>query len=100
MNIMLINKAKAIIEYKNKGLEFYQKYTEMINNPEDKELAQIVKVMEEELQVLKNKISEASTFEFIEKVKTMVRITGVSKMFPRNEMYQLLGLLKDGEKIG
>lgn len=97
---MLINKAKAIIEYKNKGLEFYQKYTEMINNPEDKELAQIVKVMEEELQVLKNKISEASTFEFIEKVKTMVRITGVSKMFPRNEMYQLLGLLKDGEKIG
>ena len=95
---MLINRAKAIIEYKTKGLEYYEKYTRMINEPDNAELANIVKTMEKELRVLKDKISDITTIETIEKIKTMVRMNVVSKMIPSNELYQLFGLLNNAEK--
>lgn len=51
-----IKKAKLVIEYKTKGLEYYKHYTEMINNPNDKKLAEMVSVLERELNVLDNQI--------------------------------------------
>lgn len=51
-----IEKAKLIIEYKTKGLEYYKHYTEMINNPNDKKLAEMVSALERELNVLDNQI--------------------------------------------
>ena len=51
-----IKKAKLVIEYKTKGLEYYKHYTEMINNPNDKELAEMVSALERELNVLDNQI--------------------------------------------
>ena len=51
-----IEKAKLVIEYKTKGLEYYKHYTEMINNPNDKKLAEMVSALERELNVLDNQI--------------------------------------------
>lgn len=52
-----IEKAKLVIEYKTKGLEYYKRYTEMINNPDDKKLANLVKSLENELNVLDKQIN-------------------------------------------
>ena len=52
-----IERAKIVIEYKTKGLEYYEKYTQSINHPEDAELAQAVKAMGEELEALKAKMT-------------------------------------------
>ncbi len=51
-----IKKAKLVIEYKTKGLEYYKHYTEMINNPNDKKLAEMVSALERELNVLDKQI--------------------------------------------
>lgn len=48
-----IDKAIQTIEYKTKGLDYYKQYTQMINNPDNIELAQTVKVLEHELNLLK-----------------------------------------------
>lgn len=48
-----IDKAMQTIEYKTKGLDYYKQYTQMINNPDNIELAQTVKVLEQELNLLK-----------------------------------------------
>ena len=91
----IINKAKATIEYKVKGLEYYKKYTSMINNPQDIELANTVKMLEKELIALKAKITDATTVEVIEKIKTLIRTHHLSYMLPVNTVYQLLDLLED-----
>lgn len=51
-----IEKAKMIVEFKTKGLEYYKNYTKLINNQNDADLAQIVKSANEELIFLQNKI--------------------------------------------
>mgnify|MGYP004636259333 CR=1 FL=1 len=55
-----IEKAKLIVEYKTKGLEYYKHYTEMINNPNDKKLAEMVSALERELNVLDEQIKNIS----------------------------------------
>ena len=94
MNV-LINKAKATIEYKVKGLEYYRKYTRMINNPQDSELVNAVKTLENELMTLKAKITDATTVEYIDKIKILVKTPHVSHMLPVGAIYQLLELLED-----
>ena len=47
-----IKKAEATIAYKTKGLEYYEVYRKMINNPADKALAAKVNALEQELNVL------------------------------------------------
>lgn len=69
----LIEKAKNIIEYKTKGLEYYKKYTEMINNPSDKALASTVKAMEEELKIIEAKIKPKEYETITEIIKQYAR---------------------------
>ena len=52
-----ISKAEATIAYKTKGLEFYKLYTRMINNPEDKALAEAVNAMKIEMEQLAAKMN-------------------------------------------
>ena len=66
----LIEKAKLVIEYKTKGLEYYNYYTEMINNPSNKELAAKVEAMASELEAIKQVI----TPEEFEIVKTVINV--------------------------
>ncbi len=63
----LINKAKLIIEYKTKGLEYYKNYTELIHNPDNSKLAETVKLMEKELAALKEQINPEE-YEIIKQV--------------------------------
>ena len=58
-----IEKAKLVIEYKTKGLEYYKYYTEMINNPNNKELTETVKNLERELNVLDAEVKKVSAKE-------------------------------------
>lgn len=58
-----IEKAKLVIEYKTKGLEYYKYYTEMINNPNNKELTETVKKLERELNVLDAEVKKVSAKE-------------------------------------
>jgi len=63
----LIEKAKLVIEYKTKGLEYYNLYTEMINNPSNKELAAKVEAMASELKAIKQVITPEE-YEIIKRV--------------------------------
>lgn len=58
-----IERAKLVIEYKTKGLEYYKRYTEMINNPNDKELAKTVSDLERELNILNAEVKKISAKE-------------------------------------
>lgn len=51
-----IKKSELTIQYKTKGEEMYRLYTESINNPQNKQLAEQVKVMQSELNKIKNEI--------------------------------------------
>ena len=51
-----IEKAKVVIEYKTKGLAYYEKYTQMLQNPGDTKLAATVKAMADELKALAQKM--------------------------------------------
>lgn len=86
----IIEKAKAIVEYKTKGLEYYEQYTKMINNPENKELANSVKALEKELNVLKEKIDPAE-YETITRIIKRYGFQNLStKAIPRNAIYEIL----------
>ena len=91
-----IRKAKAVIEYKTKGLDYYEKYTQMLNNPQDTKLAETVKILEAELAELKSKITP-------EEYKTVTEVIKIMKpdiattMIPTATIYSLLAKL-DGNK--
>ncbi len=68
----MIEKSKLIMEYKTKGLEYYQKYTQLINNPGDENLAQVVKTLESELNAMKSAFSPVE----YEKVEQFFEIMG------------------------
>ena len=57
----LIKKANLTIEYKTKGLDYYQKYTELLSNPNNEELAAAVKQLESELKTLSSAINPKET---------------------------------------
>lgn len=91
--LKIIEKAKAIIEYKTKGLEYYEQYTKMINNPSDTELAKTVKAMEEELNILNEKINPAE-YETVTRLVTKFGFQNMpSRAIPRNAIYEMLAEL-------
>ena len=61
----LIEKSKSVIEYKTKGLEYYEKYTQLINNPTDSKLAEAVKLLEKELVTIQSKMNGQEIAEII-----------------------------------
>ncbi len=69
----LIEKAKLVIEYKTKGLKYYNLYTEMINNPSNKELAAKVEAMASELKA----IEQVITPEEYEIIKRVIKVPDV-----------------------
>lgn len=89
----VIEKAKIVIEYKTKGLEYYKKYTQMINNPNDSELAATVKAMENELNALKAKISP-DEWQKVTKIIKMISIPEhTSILIPKVAIYKILNSL-------
>ncbi|MBO6180942.1 hypothetical protein J6O86_04575 [bacterium] len=93
--LKIIEKAKAIIEYKTKGLEYYEQYTKMINNPSDTELAKTVKALEEELNILNEKMNPAE-YETVTRLVTKFGFQNMpSRAIPRNAIYEMLAELSD-----
>lgn len=93
--LKIIEKAKAVIEYKTKGLEYYEKYTQMINNPSDKELAATVKAMEQELIALNERINPAE-YETVTRIITKYGFQNLSSVaIPHNAIYEILAEFKD-----
>ena len=91
----IIEKAKAIIEYKTKGLEYYEQYTRLINNPSDKELATVVKNLENELAALKEKMNPAE-YETVTRLITKFGFQNMpSRAIPRNAIYEILSEFKE-----
>ena len=86
----IINKAKIVIEYKTKGMEFYKKYTQMINNPNDKKLAAEVKTMKTELDVLKSKITPEEMQVITQTLKVFSIPEHTAIDIPTAAIYQLL----------
>lgn len=70
-----IDKAKSTIIYKTKGREYYNLFMEAKNNPENKELAKQVKIMELKLNKLKDKIKLKKDY-INGKEKIIVQIEG------------------------
>lgn len=91
----IIEKAKAVIEYKTKGLEYYEKYTQMINNPADKDLCAGVKALEKELNILKEKMDPAE----YETITTIIKKFGFQNLsaraIPINAIYEMLAEFKE-----
>lgn len=93
--LKIIEKAKAIIEYKTKGLEYYEQYTRLINNPSDTELAKAVKALEEELSILNEKINPAE-YETVTRLITKFGFQNMpSRAIPRNAIYEILSEFKE-----
>lgn len=90
----VIKKAKIVIEYKTKGLEYYKKYTQMINNPNDAELVKTVEAMGKELEILKGKMSQAEWSETVEVIKKFAIPDHSSVLIPGAAIYQLLNSKK------
>ncbi len=91
-----IRKAKAVIEYKTKGLDYYEKYTQMINNPQDTKLAKTVKILEAELTELKSKITPEE-YKIVTEVIKIMKPDIATTMIPTATIYSLLAKL-DGNK--
>lgn len=53
-----IKKSELTIEYKTKGEQMYELYTQSLNNPEDKELAKKVLSMQKELNGIKSQLNK------------------------------------------
>lgn len=96
--INAINKARAVIEYKTKGLEYYQQYTKMINNPNDKNLAKVVQTLAKELDALQSKITPEE-YETITKVITKMKPDVATTMIPNSVIYLLVSKLNKDEKV-
>lgn len=93
--LKIIEKAKAVVEYKTKGLEYYEQYTRLINNPSDKELAAAVKNLESELAALKEKINPQE-YETITRIITKYGFQKLSTVaIPRNAIYEILSEFKE-----
>ena len=93
--LKIIEKAKAIIEYKTKGLEYYEQYTRLINNPSDKELAAAVKNLERELAILNEKMNPAE-YETVTRLITKFGFQNMpSRAIPRNAIYEILSEFKE-----
>ena len=86
----VIEKAKIVIEYKTKGLEYYKKYTQMINNPNDRELAATVKAMGNELNALKAKISQEEWQKVTKIIKVLSIPEHTSISVPNVAIYKIL----------
>lgn len=55
-----IKKSELTIEYKTKGQKMYELYTQLLQDPNNTELAQRVKSAQEELTIIQNKINNIS----------------------------------------
>jgi hypothetical protein len=94
----VIQKAKAVIEYKTKGLEYYEKYTQMINNPSDKSLVESVKALEKELALLEEN-THVGEYEILTRVVSSLKLPEhASYAIPSNAIYEILSALKNAEK--
>lgn len=94
----VIKKAKAVIAYKTKGLEYYKKYTQLLNNPNDKALAETVKALQKELAVLNENI-HADEYQILTRVvRTLKLPTHAAVSIPSNAIYEIISALKDLEK--
>lgn len=106
----LIQRARAIINYKTKGLDYYGQYNKMINNPSDKALADVVKLLEKELAGLKagtkkvTYIKEPYTVTKIEQeiitelIKVMVDRPMPTTAIPKETIYNMLAILEGNQK--
>lgn len=92
-----INKAKATIEYKIKGQEYYEKYTQLLNNKDDKELAQLVKTLAEELKQLEENIDPDAYKVVTKVVREYLPINRTTVAIPTNMIYQILNSLRKQE---
>lgn len=91
----IIEKAKVVIEYKNKGLEYYKKYTELINNPDNAELKATVDAMAKELAELKTKIDADSVEKITKVIKVFAMPDHASTDIPAVAIYNLINSMKD-----
>ncbi len=97
-----IKKSELTIEYKTKGVKFYELYTKSLNNPSDKELAKQVRYMQDELNMILRKINKISYIkgddilgmsvhvegkEYIPYKTRVPKPTGASVIFPANSIY-------------
>lgn len=88
-----IEKAKLVIEYKTKGLEYYKKYTQMINNPDDKKLAAEVEAMSKELDTLKATFQPKEWERITKIVKEFAIPDHNSVLIPNVAIYQIINSL-------
>lgn len=97
----IITKAQKIIEYKTKGLDYYKQYTQMINNPNDVELAQNVKMLEQELNALKSTINPEEYETITEVIKVMTKTPDIATtIVPKAVIYNLMNLINSkSEKV-
>ena len=94
----VIKHAKAVIEYKTKGLEYYKKYTQLINNPNDKALANSVKILEKELSVLEGNL-HADEYKIVTHIARKFKLGEHSALaIPSNAIYEMISALKNAEK--
>lgn len=92
--LKVIEKAQNIIEYKTKGLDYYKQYTAMINHPENKELASAVKILEQELNAMKSKISPQEYETITEVIKVMTKTPDIATtMIPSAAIYNLIDMI-------
>ena len=97
-----IKKSELTIEYKTKGVKFYELYTKSLHNPEDKELAKQVIKLKEELNIIQRKMNKISYIkgddmlgmsvhvegkEYIPYKARVPKPTGASVYFPANSIY-------------
>lgn len=83
-----IDRAKQIIEYKNKGLEYYESYTELINNPGNEKLKASVEAMEVLLENMEKAINPMG----MEEVSMMIKMTGLQTLPHRINILNVLGM--------
>lgn len=94
-----IEKAKLVIEYKTKGLEYYKHYTEMINNPNDKKLAEMVSALERELNVLDKQIKNINHREIEVVTRCMKYYKDVATTaIPTSAITGMLNALAENDK--
>lgn len=94
-----IEKAKLVIEYKTKGLEYYKYYTEMINNPNNKELTETVKNLERELNVLDKQIKNINHREIEVVTRCMKYYKDVATTaIPTSAITGMLNALAENDK--
>lgn len=99
--LKIIDKASKTIEYKTKGLDYYKQYTKLLHNPDNTELAQAVKTLEQELNAIKNSISPAEYETITEVIKVITRKPDlVTTMVPNAVIYNLMNIINSkSEKV-